>query len=77
MSLAEENTCPSCNADLRGPEVEGKRYTQVIGVEYLMTHPNHYDGVSEWQCPFCGYREGRWTGRALQEGESEPRYGGR
>lgn len=61
-----------CNA-------EGKRgpFFRTIGVEYDYTHPERYDGVSEWMCPFCQVREGRWSGRVLGEGESEPRFGGR
>ena len=27
----------------------------MIGVEYAMTHPDHWDGVSEWECQVCGY----------------------
>lgn len=81
MSLADATTCPKCGADLRGAEIPEKsrklygdktHFHRVIGVEY----EHGYDGVSEWRCPDCGYREGRWTGRALQAGETEPRYGG-
>lgn len=46
-----------------------------IGVEYSHDHPEHFDGVSEWRCPRCGRREGRFTGRLLTEGASEPRLG--
>jgi hypothetical protein len=53
-------------------ENETTHFRRVIGVEYQFG----YDGISEWNCPGCGYREGRWTGRELQEGETEPRYGG-
>lgn len=54
--------CPKCK-------------TAMIGVEYGYPHPEQYDGISEWDCPECGLRLGRWTGRELIEGESEPRYG--
>lgn len=50
---------------------------KLIGVEYAYGHPQRYDGISEWLCPDCGYREGRWSGKALAEGESELRFGGR
>jgi hypothetical protein len=50
-------------------------FSRVIGIEYDGLHPDHHDGVSEWQCPNCGYREGRWTGNALADGDFEPRYG--
>lgn len=54
--------CPDCNKEM-------------IGVEYAYGSPNRYDGVSEWACSKCGARYGRWTGRKLADGESEPRYG--
>jgi C4-type Zn-finger protein len=54
-------TCPRC----------GK---QMSAVEYSIDNPDHYDGVSEWRCD-CGYREGRWTHRELQQGEVEPPFG--
>lgn len=47
----------------------------VIGIQYDYDHPEHYDGVSEWRCPRCGRREGRWTGTVLTGGASEPRFG--
>lgn len=45
------------------------------GQEYPHDHPEHFDGVSEFQCLACGRREGRWTRRVLTDGASEPRYG--
>ncbi len=53
-------------------ENETTHFSRVIGVEYR----NGFDGVSEWCCPDCGRREGRWTGKVLVTGEMEPRYGG-
>lgn len=50
----------------------------MIGVEYGYDSPDHYDGVSEWWCPDndgCGVRIGRWSGKRLVDGETEPRYG--
>ena len=32
-------------------------------------------GVSEWQCPACAIRIGRWSGKRLTGNEQEPRYG--
>lgn len=46
----------------------------VIGVEYGGMDPYHYDGVSEWRCPVCGRRTGRFCGNVLRPGEAEPRY---
>ena len=59
-----EMQCPQCGR-------------QLVGVEYHVSDPDHYDGVSEWWCPNCGYRRGRWSGILLGEGETEPRYGER
>lgn len=47
----------------------------ITGVEYHYSSPNHYDGISEWWCQLCNIRWGRWSGRELKPGESEPRYG--
>ncbi len=83
----EDNICPSCERDLRGAEIptehrehyrEGvTHFSRVIGVEYSYDHPEHRDGVSEWCCPECGYREGRFSGQPLAEGEFESRNAGR
>lgn len=70
------NYCPLDTPPEKVSEVAPAHYSRLIGVEYAYGSPNRYDGVSEWLCPDCGYREGRWTGRELAEGESEPRFGG-
>jgi hypothetical protein len=44
-------------------------YSRVIGVEYQ----GGYDGVSEWACPDCGRREGRFSGKVLEDDEEEAR----
>jgi hypothetical protein len=62
--------CGSCVACEK--EIDPRR---IIGVEYAHGSENRYDGVSEWICPECGRREGRWTGRVLRDGESEPPHG--
>jgi hypothetical protein len=31
------------------------KFSRIIGIEYAYDHPQHYDGVSEWQCPDCKY----------------------
>jgi rubredoxin len=31
------------------------KFSRLVGVEYAHNHPQHYDGVSEWQCPDCQY----------------------
>lgn len=55
--------CPKCQS------------TNVIGIEYCLTSPNHYDGISEIQCRECNKRYGRWTGKELENGEEELRFG--
>lgn len=86
MKLADGDECPGCGADLRGPEIpqeyrekgwygDRTHYSRVLGVEYS-EGPERYDGVSEWVCPDCGRREGRWTGRHLTGTDVEPRFGG-
>ncbi len=34
-----------------------------------------YDGISEYNCQDCGYRQGRWSGKQLKDNELENRYG--
>jgi hypothetical protein len=48
-----------------------------LGVIYPTDHPEAADPgvVSEWQCLECGRREGRWSGRVLTGGSSEPLLG--
>jgi len=71
-----QRECPHCHANL-AYEVDGQTYSRLIGVEYPYGHKDRYDGVSEWRCPDCGTRTGRWSGRVLADGETEPRWGGR
>lgn len=63
--IQEGEKCPAC---------EGK----LILVEYPITDPNHYDGISEIACVNalnggeCRYRRGRFCGKPLASKESEP-----
>lgn len=57
-----EHICPKCES------------THWHGLEYDYTNKLRYDGVSEWVCEGCGYREGRWCGEELKGGEVEPKY---
>ncbi len=61
-TMSQEMACPQC----------GK---QLIAIEYPYDHPDFYDGVSEWACIPCGYHRGRWSGKLLGDGETEPKYG--
>lgn len=37
------------------------RWGRQIGIELPYDHPNHYDGVSYWQCPDCNTTWNRFT----------------
>lgn len=58
-----DNICPTCGNLI------------LAGRQYAYGDPCHYDGVSEWYCPVCETRIGRWTGRILTEGQAEPPFG--
>lgn len=51
--------CPKCGS---------KNY---FGVEYSYDDPKHYDGVSEWQCGPCNFRQGRFSGKELTGTDQE------
>lgn len=86
-SLAEADYCPNCSADLLGEPIPKEyqkshyggatHYRQVMGIEYGYASPERYDGISEWQCPHCRIREGRWTHKRLADDEAEKRFGGK
>ena len=40
-------------------------YHRLIGIELSPDHPDHYDGVSCWQCPDCNTRWDRFTGKLV------------
>ena len=61
----DEEKCKKCGSE------------NIVMVEYVWDHPEHYDGVSEIDCKECGARFGRWSGKKLSEGESEKRKSGR
>jgi len=65
--------CPKCNKPMTG--VQYGHYYSKVDTEYG-GHPEHYDGVSEWRCDDCKYREGRWTKKELVDNEFEKRFGG-
>lgn len=39
------------------------RWGREIGIQLLFDHPDHYDGVSYWQCPDCKTTFNRFTGK--------------
>ena len=59
-----QKTCSKCGGD-------------VVMIEYSWDSPERYDGISEYECldGNCAQREGRWSGKILQDGEIEKRYG--
>lgn len=52
-----------------------KGHKRIILVEYSWDSPDHYDGISEIHCRTCKKRYGRWSGKVLKKGETEPRFG--
>lgn len=38
------------------------KFNNIIGVELAYDDPEHYDGISYWQCPGCGVAWHRFTG---------------
>lgn len=48
---------------------------ELIGIEYAYPSPERYDGISEYDCPTCKKRWGRWTLKELKDGEIEKRFG--
>lgn len=52
------------------------RWRREIGIEYMLTNED-YDGISEYKCPDCHTRFGRWTGTEIPEGYLESQYGKR
>jgi DNA-directed RNA polymerase subunit RPC12/RpoP len=81
----EQGNCPNCGVSWQGEEIaeesrkfygtDTTHFSRVIGVEYSYDSPERYDGVSEYQCTYCGARFGRWTGKKLEDNELEPRWG--
>lgn len=46
-----------------------------VMIEYGYTHPERYDGVSEYACTECKQRVGRWSGKILTGDDYENRFG--
>lgn len=38
-------------------------FSRLFGIELPYDDPNHYDGVSYWQCPDCHFTWDRFTGK--------------
>lgn len=52
-------TCPKCNGDA------------IVAIEYDYGSKYRYDGVSEFMCFDCKYRQGRFCGQELHGKEVE------
>jgi hypothetical protein len=37
------------------------KFSRIVGVQLPYTHPDHYDGVSYWQCPYCRHQWERFN----------------
>lgn len=60
------NKCPKCNSE------------NIVAIQYgYGGDQEHYDGVSEYQCQDCKYRQGRWTQEELKDGYIESVFGER
>lgn len=84
MDSNKTDNCPACGVSWIGDEIPianrefygGATHSRrVIGVEYWHGSPEHYDGVSEYQCPDCKARFGAWTGTQIEPGYAESRWG--
>ena len=60
---------PPCKRKFKYPEPDTepctcvpRYYSNLVGIELPYNDPNHYDGVSYWQCPACCARWDRFTG---------------
>lgn len=76
MRLGTADNCPACSESLIGPPIpeesrdlygRSTHFRRVIGIE----HRGRYDGVSEWECPYCGYAEDRFTGQEIRAGRKD------
>jgi hypothetical protein len=73
LEFCKDRECGAhcCKGGQTGP------FSRLIGVQYEYGSPERYDGVSEWVCPGCETRWGRWSGKVLTDSEVEMRFGGK
>ena len=65
----------SYNKDKKEYEINCCDKPSLVMIEYGYDHPESYDGISEYTCSSCGYRQGRWSDRELVGEDYENRYG--
>lgn len=58
-----------------GPQCLRCGCNKVVSVQYDYNSPEHYDGISEYWCPDCNIRVGRWSGLELKKNQLETRFG--
>lgn len=86
VNVYDAEACPKCGTSWIGaviPEADRPHFGNQthfkrgpIGVEYGIG-PERYDGISEYTCPDCKTRWGRWTGKEIASGYLESRFGER
>lgn len=54
--------CPKCDGDA------------IVAIEYAYPSKFRYDGISEFMCYDCKYRQGRFCGQELTGSEMEPAF---
>jgi len=61
--------CPKC----KSMDIHMIEYMDPTGA--IIPFEHQYDGISEYRCNSCNYREGRWSGRELKGNDFERKYG--
>lgn len=75
----DHDICPVCKGDLCAGNIEvrlgaavaksygdAKCFSNLVGIELPYDDPDHYDGVSFWECPKCDTRWDRFTGAVVK-----------
>lgn len=69
ININDNLQCPKCGS------------LNIAMVEYFdpsekrIPFKHQYDGISEYVCEDCKYREGRWSGRELKGDDYERKFG--
>jgi hypothetical protein len=78
MKLDQYGNCPICKESWDSGDIPKKyrehysppyKFSKLIGVEIQ----GEYDGISEWQCPFCKTIWDRWTEKIIKKGNHNER----
>lgn len=69
--LNKMSKCPGCGQKM-GYKIGNTSHTKLMPVNYDdFDNPCSGDGPNEYECPFCGTRRGRWTGKVLVGNDHE------